>query len=95
MVSTLVDSVSDADSHSQWGEIGEPIEGSIYLRDYCLVCGQPIRVEPEMIGKPNSCQECDHRYRGRPGVSTYETYKEHRNIFEQILDGEETDGQTE
>lgn len=39
----------------QYGEIGSVIPGSRLLRDYCVVCGEPIRVY--LLGG-NECKEC-------------------------------------
>lgn len=93
MVNISAHSAIDVDGLFEvWGQVGDPVENSRYVRDYCIVvgCGQPIRVPRTMIGKPNSCQECQSRYRGKPGMSTYEKFNTLQFIYEQILDGEET-----
>ena len=57
----------------QWGQIGSPIEGSKLYRDYCLRCGEPIRVISVTPGA--CCLDC--KPTGHPGVSygrsTHET----------------------
>jgi len=56
-----------------YGEVGSPIQGSIYFRDYCFICGvEPIRVPLCMIGFPNACSFCGPAYRGSPGVAEAE-----------------------
>jgi hypothetical protein len=38
---------------------GEPIAGSQLFRDFCAVCGEPIRVSVEKRGLPqNFCIDC-------------------------------------
>lgn len=38
---------------------GEPIAGSHLFRDFCAVCGEPIRVPEEKRGLPrNFCIDC-------------------------------------
>ena len=38
---------------------GEPIAGSHLFRDFCAVCGEPIRVPEEKRGLPrNYCLDC-------------------------------------
>lgn len=41
---------------ARFGRIGSRIEGSNLFRDYCISCGQPIRVVD--AGKPNTCLDC-------------------------------------
>ena len=80
MVLTLVsltakssgDYVGIADGASNWGKVGSIIPQSKYRRDYCFICGEPIRVSPTMIGFPNSCSFCQLAYRGSPGVTEAE-----------------------
>lgn len=52
----------------QYGKPGSPIPGSRFTRDYCRMCGEPIRLPHESIN--DLCMLCD---RGRPigGGSTY------------------------
>jgi len=49
---------------SRWGEIGSPIEGSVYYRSYCRACGDPIRVEGDNC-PIIACGRC--RLAGHPG----------------------------
>lgn len=62
----------DADGVAQWGEVGSPIIGSRFVRDYCYICNEPIRVPREQISYPNACSFCQPAYRGSPGVSEAE-----------------------
>lgn len=56
-----------------YGEVGSPISGSIYFRDYCFICEiEPIRVPLCMIGFPNACSFCQPAYRGTQGVTEAE-----------------------
>ena len=57
---------------SNYGEVGSPIKGSKYVRDYCFICFEPIRVPLEQIGLPNSCSFCQPAYRGMAGVTEAE-----------------------
>jgi len=72
MVSISVQDVPAVDLLSEYGDIGESVENSIYVRDYCFMCDEPIRVPMEQIGKPNSCSFCQPALRGRPGVAEFE-----------------------
>jgi hypothetical protein len=38
--------------------VGTKIEGSQYVRDYCFMCGEPIRVSAKNILWPNACSVC-------------------------------------
>ena len=53
---------------SDYGEIGSCVTDSIYVRDYCYLCDEPIRVPSTMIGFLNACSRCRPCYRGSPGV---------------------------
>lgn len=57
---------------SNWGQVGSRIPHSKYRRDYCFLCGEPIRVALNMIGAPNACSFCQSAYRGSPGVAEAE-----------------------
>ena len=50
---------------SKWGEIGSSIRGSKLVRDYCVRCGEPIRVVSVSPGV--CCLDCHPT--GRPGKS--------------------------
>ena len=52
----------------RYGEIGVAVDDSQYFRDYCYMCGEPIRVPRQMLGLPNACSICQPDYRGKPGV---------------------------
>jgi hypothetical protein len=73
-----VECVSDVDGHSDlsrvdcFGEVGAKIEDSRYVRDYCFICDEPIRVPRRMLGLPNGCSRCQPAYRGSPGVADAE-----------------------
>lgn len=69
---SLGDCASDAGGDFEWGEVGCRITHSKYRRDYCFLCGEPIRVALDMIGLPNSCSFCQPDYRGTPGVAEAE-----------------------
>lgn len=45
------------------------VPGSKYYRDYCYVCGEPIRVPKRKLKYLNACSGCMAEYRGRPGVA--------------------------
>lgn len=68
MVSISAHSAIDVVGVSEWGPVGCWIPNSKYRRDYCYLCGEPIRVALNMIGLPNSCSFCQPAYRGTPGV---------------------------
>lgn len=72
MVSASEDCVLGVDSASGWEEVGSKVPDSKYFRDYCGLCGMPIRVPKDRIGKFNACSFCQPAYRGVPGVSLYE-----------------------
>jgi len=57
---------------SNYGEVGSPIKNSRYARDYCFICGEPIRVPLTQIGCPNACSFCQPAYRGMAGVTEAE-----------------------
>lgn len=72
MVSISAESVSTADLHSEYGEVGLKVPNSKYFRDYCGLCGTVIRVPKDRVGKFNSCSFCEPAYRGVPSVPLYE-----------------------
>ena len=39
---------------------GTRIPGSKYLRDYCKVCGESIRVKEDAVIGDNCCPDCDY-----------------------------------
>jgi len=39
----------------RYGPVGSSIPGSRHLRDYCVICGQPIRVSD--VRRHNACDE--------------------------------------
>ena len=61
--------VSNVVGRFDWGEVGSPIKDSIYFRDYCYLCDEPIRVPLEKLGFPNACSFCQPDYRGISGVA--------------------------
>jgi hypothetical protein len=42
-----------------YGEPGSRIPGSIYVREYCAICGDPIRVLPAVVGCEPQCSACE------------------------------------
>ena len=64
--------VLGVDGDSDYGEMGSCVADSIYVRDYCYLCGEPIRVSSNMMGFPNACSRCQPSYRGTPGVAEAE-----------------------
>lgn len=50
---------------------GRKIEGSRYIRDFCPLCKEPIRVLPQNILDNNFCSYCD----GHP-----RTFKKRTNL---------------
>jgi hypothetical protein len=68
----LAQNVIDVVGLSEYGEIGSRIHNSKFRRDYCFICGEPIRVSLNMIGKPNSCSFCQPAYRSSPGITEVE-----------------------
>lgn len=43
---------------ARYGCPGDPIPGSVYVRDYCAVCGEPIRVAPRSKLGLKECDDC-------------------------------------
>jgi len=43
---------------ARYGAPGDPIPGSAYVRDYCAVCGDPIRVAPRSKLGLKECDDC-------------------------------------
>jgi len=43
---------------AQWLQRGKPIPGSCYYRDFCALCGEPIRVPKSRLNVPNVCRDC-------------------------------------
>lgn len=43
---------------ARYGQPGDVIPGSVYQRDYCAVCGEPIRVHERARLGLNECQDC-------------------------------------
>ena len=37
---------------------GQPIPGSELWRDWCCVCGEPMRISSSQRGMPNVCLDC-------------------------------------
>lgn len=86
MVSFSEPCVINADGLAQWGEVGTRVKDSIFFRDYCYLCGEPIRVPPKMIGFPNACSFCRPDYRGTPGVTESERIFWIRQYLEHSLE---------
>jgi hypothetical protein len=61
-----------ADGLFDYGEKGSSVPNSIYFRDFCYICDEPIRVPLDMIGLPNACSGCRPSMRGAPGVAEAE-----------------------
>lgn len=53
-------------SRDQLAQVGSTIPGSSLFRDFCIECGEAIRVVD--AGKPNTCVDC--RPTGCPGESS-------------------------
>ena len=69
--------IGDLDSLDDYGEAGEKIEDSVFVRAYCCLCGEAIRVSRKMLSFPNICRT----HRGSQGIAIAK-----RNFyFEQFL----------
>ena len=68
MISFSEHTVNNVNGLADWGEVGSRVPQSKYRRDYCFLCGEPIRVSLNMIGSPNACSFCQPAFRGSPGV---------------------------
>jgi hypothetical protein len=44
--------------YQRYGQPGDPIPGSRYVRAYCAVCGDPIRVDPSCSLDRQECTDC-------------------------------------
>jgi len=82
MVSISAQSAFGVNGRSKWGKVGSPIIGSRYVRDYCFLCFEPIRVPKDRLGKPNSCSFCQTAYRGYQGIAEAERIFWIRNTFD-------------
>jgi hypothetical protein len=40
-------------------DVGAPIPGSRFVRDFCANCGEPMRICPDRVGEENYCSECE------------------------------------
>jgi hypothetical protein len=74
---------------------GAPIPGSVYVRDFCAGCGEPIRVSAQRlrgtgrVSLPNYCDVCGERPMGPPprcGPED-ETTPEWENMIRALEDG--------
>jgi hypothetical protein len=45
----------------RYGAVGSPIEGSVYVRDYCRYCCEPMRVRRDEAGELHTCGYCTLR----------------------------------
>jgi len=52
-----------------YGQVGSPIANSIYVRDYCYECKEPIRVAKSRVGKLNACDSCRKPMRRNRAIS--------------------------
>lgn len=48
--------------------VGASLPGSVFVRDYCESCGEPIRVTKERADLGEQCDECAgfEQYHGEP-----------------------------
>ena len=58
------------DSLDDYGQIGEKIEDSVFVRAYCCLCGEAIRVPLYKAEFPNVCDKRSHR--GSPAIALAE-----------------------
>jgi len=42
------------------GQPGSAIPGSRLVRDYCVECGEPMRVSRDDVGRGMDCDTCGH-----------------------------------
>jgi hypothetical protein len=52
-----------------FGQVGDPIKGSKFFRDYCANCSEPMRVTGPRVGEENYCWDCDGHERPTLGAS--------------------------
>lgn len=51
---------------------GHKIEGSVFFRDFCVCCREPIRVPSKELCNDNYCSGCDeHTRMGKPSNLTH------------------------
>lgn len=50
-------------TEEQAQQFGQPISGSKYVRDFCVLCKEPIRVPSERLFSNNYCFDCDGHQR--------------------------------
>jgi len=51
-------------NETKWGRRGSKIEGSVYVRDFCRLCFDPIRVSKAVIGNASPvCSGCKQHNR--------------------------------
>ena len=52
--------------YKQYGKPFSPIQGSRYYRGYCPECGEPVRLDDEMVDKKKMiyCVDCDPPHKG-------------------------------
>lgn len=48
-----------AREYAKWGRPGDPIKGSVLVRDFCCCCGTAIRVSPRNKLGRNECEKCE------------------------------------
>lgn len=49
-------------NETKWGRRGSKIENSVYVRDFCRLCSDPIRVTKIEIGNASpACSQCKDR----------------------------------
>lgn len=61
---STVDFVSPVDGRLDsldYGEVGTPVEDSQFVRAYCCLCGEAIRVSRKRSRFPNICSKRSHR----------------------------------
>ena len=48
--------------YDQYGLVGSKIDGSRFVRDYCKVCHEPIRLTCLIKGGLSVCNQCDGHF---------------------------------
>lgn len=50
---------TEAASHDEKSDRGQPVAGTKYVREYCSECDEPIRVTQDQVGQKPVCNNCE------------------------------------